>query len=442
METDKRKKLIISIGAIGIVAIGIGGYMFLNQNDLVLKSEEITSEYGEVLSSDVKSYLNTDKSDKEAMEKAVLDLTGVSQVADEGYPSLGKHTIKVTFGDESHEVLVNVVDTTKPKFKDFKEEVEFVRDCKPSAEEFSKMFTADDLDSTTISVDDSKVDYAKEGEYVATVKAIDGSKNEVTQDIKVKITAPTIKLDKSKDTVYEGESLVLKADIKGKDTKAVFKSSDTKVAKVDENGKVTAKDNGSAVITASANGVEAKFNLTVKSKPKNSSTEKKTVTNPNTGKKEEITVVVKPSNPSNSGGSGSSSSSSGGSSSGGSVAMEYSLSKAKEAFNLQNAERAKAGLPALQWNDTCYEAAKVRAKEIVTKWSHTRPNGGSYSDLIEGLPWTDSGENLAKGTTSASNTVASWMASPGHKANMLADYYTHCAIAYYGGHWVTIFVGM
>lgn len=437
METDKRKKLIISIGAIGIVAIGIGGYMFLNQNDLVLKSKEITSEYGEVLSSDVKSYLNTDKSDKDAMEKAVLDLTGVSQVADEGYPSLGKHTIKVTFGDESHEVLVNVVDTTKPKFKDFKEEVEFVRDCKVSAEEFSKMFTADDLDTTTVTVDDSKVDYTKEGEYTATVKAIDGSKNEVTQDIKVKITAPTIKLDKSKDTVYEGESLVLKAEVKGKDTKAVFKSSNTKVATVDENGKVTAKDNGSAVITASANGVEAKFNLTVKAKPKNSSTEKKTVTNPNTGKKEEVTVI-KPSKPSN-GGSGSSSSSSGGSSSGGFVAMEYSLSKAKEAFNLQNAERAKAGLPALQWNDELYEFAKVRAKEVTVKWSHTRPDGTGVSDYLMNSSFNSLGENLAKGTTSASNAVSSWMASPGHKANILNGNKTMGAIAYYGGHWVSLF---
>lgn len=398
-------------------------------------------EYGQPLSSNALDYLNVDKSNKDAVNLAEIDFSGVKLAENKKYPSLGEHTIVIKSNDESHKVLISVKDTTKPAFKDFKEEVEFVRDCKVSAEEFSKMFTAEDLDTTTVTVDDSKVDYTKEGEYSATVKAIDGSKNEVTQDIKVKITAPTIKLDKSKDTVYEGESLVLKADIKGKDTKAVFKSSNTKVATVDENGKITAKDNGSAVITASANGVEAKFNLTVKAKPKNSSTEKKTVTNPNTGKKEEVTVI-KPSKPSYGGGSGSSSSSSGGSSSSsGSVAMEYSLSKAKEAFNLQNAERAKAGLPAMAWNDTLYEACKVRAKEIVTNWSHTRPNGGSYSDLIEGLPWTSSGENIAKGTTSPSNVVASWMASPGHKANIL-ETNTHAAVAYYGGYWVTIFVSM
>lgn len=440
METDKRKKLIISIGSIGIVAIGIGGYMFLTQNDLVLKDKEMVIEYGQPLSLNALDYLNVDKSNKDAVNLAEIDFSGVKLAENKKYPCLGEHTVVIKSNDESHEVLVNVVDTTKPVFKDFKEEVEFVRDCKVSAEEFSKMFTAEDLDTTTVTVDDSKVDYAKEGEYTATVKAIDGSKNEVTQDIKVKITAPTIKLDKSKDTVYEGESLVLKADIKGKDTKATFKSSDEKVATVDSNGKVKAKDSGKATITATANGVEAKFNLTVKAKPKNSSTEKKTVTNPNTGKKEEVTVI-KPSKPSYGGGSGSSSSSSGGSSSGGSVAMEYSLSKAKEAFNLQNVERAKAGLPAMAWNDTLYEACKVRAKEIVTNWSHTRPNGGSYSDLIEGLPWTSSGENIAKGTTSPSNVVASWMASPGHKANIL-ETNTHAAVAYYGGYWVTIFVSM
>ena len=421
----KSKKFIIG-GASALAVVGIGfGIAYANADDLVLKSEEITSEYGEVLSSDVKSYLNTDKSNKDAMEKAVLDLSGVSQVANEGYPSLGKHTIKVTFGDESHEVLVNVVDTTKPKFKDFKEEVEFVRDCKPSAEEFSKMFTADDSDTTTITVDDSKVDYSKEGEYTATVKAIDGSKNEVTQDIKVKITAPTIKLDKSKDIVYEGESLVLKADIKGKDTKAVFKSSDEKVATVDSNGKVKAKDSGKATITATANGVEAKFNLTVKAKPKNSSTEKKTVINPNTGKKEEVTVI-KPSKPSSSGGSGSSSSSSGGSSS-----QNLKASISMEAFNIINEERAKRGLPKYSYCSRYESLALERAKEISQNFSHK----GFYNrNLI------NTGEIIAEMNTSntARAAVNAWMNSEVHRSSILSESANQMVVAHYGNYWVAI----
>ena len=426
METDKRKKLIISIGSIGIVAIGIGGYMFLTQNDLVLKDKEMVIEYGQPLSLNALDYLNVDKSNKDAVNLAEIDFSGVKLAENKKYPCLGEHTVVIKSNDESHEVLVNVVDTTKPKFKDFKEEVEFVRDCKVSAEEFSKMFTAEDLDTTTVTVDDSKVDYAKEGEYTATVKAIDGSKNEVTQDIKVKITAPTIKLDKSKDTVYEGESLVLKAEVKGKDTKAVFKSSDTGVATVDENGKVTAKDNGSAVITASANGVEAKFNLTVKAKPKNSSAEKKTVTNPNTGKKEEVTVI-KPSKPSYGGGSGSSSSSSGGSSS----SQNLKASVSMEAFNIINEERAKRGLPKYSYCSRYESLALERAKEISQNFSHK----GFYNrNLI------NTGEIIAEMNTSntARAAVNAWMNSEVHRSSILSESANQMVVAHYGNYWVAI----
>ena len=426
METDKRKKLIISIGSIGIVAIGIGGYMFLTQNDLVLKDKEMVIEYGQPLSLNALDYLNVDKSNKDAVNLAEIDFSGVKLAENKKYPCLGEHTVVIKSNDESHEVLVNVVDTTKPVFKDFKEEVEFVRDCKVGAEEFSKMFTADDLDTTTVTVDDSKVDYSKEGEYIATVKAIDGSKNEVTQDIKVKITAPTIKLDKSKDTVYEGESLVLKADIKGKDTKAVFKSSDAGVATVDENGKVTAKDNGSAVITASANGVEAKFNLTVKAKPKNSSTEKKTVTNPNTGKKEEVTVI-KPSKPSYGGGSGSSSSSSGGSSS----SQNLKASVSMEAFNIINEERAKRGLPKYSYCSRYESLALERAKEISQNFSHK----GFYNrNLI------NTGEIIAEMNTSntARAAVNAWMNSEVHRSSILSESANQMVVAHYGNYWVAI----
>lgn len=429
----KHKKTIICTLIIAVFALIL---FIFTSNPIHLKEKTKTLEYGKTLSTNINDYIDTEQTNKDIVSDIKMDISKIKIEENKEYPAIGEYEIIFSYKDKEETLKLKVTDTTKPVFNDFKEEVKFTRDCKPSAEEFSKMYTAEDLDSVTITVNDSKVDYSKDGEYVATVKAIDGSKNEVTQDVKVVITAPTIKLDVSSKSKYVGESFVLEAEVVGKDDKVTFKSSDSSIASVDSNGKVSAKKKGSTTITATANGVSAECKVTVKAKPSNSTTTTTTVTNPQSGKKEEVTIV-KPSTPSSSGGSGSSSSSSGGS-----VTMEYSLSKAKEAFNLQNAERAKVGLPALQWNDTCYEAAKVRAKEIVTNWSHTRPNGGSYSDLIEGLPWTDSGENLAKGTTSASNAVASWMASPGHRANMLADYYTHCGIAYYGGYWVTIFVGM
>ena len=418
----KKKRLILSIGAIGIVTIGIGGYMFFTQKDLVLKDKEMVIEYGQPLSSNVLDYLNVDKSNKDAVNLAEIDFSGVKLAENKKYPSLGEHTVVIKSNDESHKVLISVKDTTKPKFKDFKTEVEFVKDCKPTAEEFSKMFLVDDVDTTTISVDDSKVDYSKEGEYIATVKAIDGSKNEVTQDIKVKITAPTIKLDKSKDTVYEGESLVLKADIKGKDNKATFKSSDEKVATVDSNGKVKAKDSGKASITATANGVEAKFNITVKAKPKNSSTETKTVTNPNTGKKEEITVV-KPETPSKP---------SGGSSSGGSSSSQnWSASISMEALNIINQERAKRGLPAYAYCSKYESLALERAKEISKNFSHSGLDDRGLLNTGEIIAEMNS-SNTARGAVNA------WMNSEVHRSAILSEVSNQMVVAQYGNYWVGI----
>lgn len=44
-------------------------------------------------------------------------------------------------------------------------------------------------------------------------------------------------------------------------------------------------------------------------------------------------------------------------------------------FKQINEERAKVGQPALIWNDGLASAAQVRAQEVSTYWSHTRPDG-------------------------------------------------------------------
>ena len=84
--------------------------------------------------------------------------------------------------------------------------------------------------------------------------------------------------------------------------------------------RVTAKKKGTATITATANGVEAKCKVTVKALPSGSSTTTQTVTNPTTGKKEEV-VVVKPSKP-----------------------KTASATTSQTTFNLLNKERAKKGV--------------------------------------------------------------------------------------------------
>ena len=101
---------------------------------------------------------------------------------------------------------------------------------------------------------------------------------------------------------------------------------------------------------------------------------------------------------------------------------------AVEAFDLVNAYRAVYGLPALVWDDQLEACAMVRATEIATTFSHTRPNGSDWWTVNSDLMW---GENLAKGYKDATKLVTGWMNSPTHAANILDAEYVTCSIAVY-----------
>ena len=86
------------------------------------------------------------------------------------------------------------------------------------------------------------------------------------------------------------------------------------------------------------------------------------------------------------------------------------------AFNLINQQRAAQGLAALQWSDALTNAAQVRANEIITSFSHTRPDGSEFWTIDSSVQY---GENLAKLYQSADSVCAAWMNSPTHAANMM-----------------------
>ena len=67
-------------------------------------------------------------------------------------------------------------------------------------------------------------------------------------------------------------------------------------------------------------------------------------------------------------------------------------------------------------NDVSFD---VRAGEIVQTFSHTRPDGFSWS-TVSGAAY---GENIAKGQNSAEKVIASWMTSQGHRENILHGSY-------------------
>lgn len=95
-------------------------------------------------------------------------------------------------------------------------------------------------------------------------------------------------------------------------------------------------------------------------------------------------------------------------------------------FNLINQQRVARGLAELVWSDALTNAAAVRASEIVTYFSHTRPSGDEFWTVDSSVQY---GENLAKLYQSADSVYAAWMASPTHAANMMDPGYKSVGIA-------------
>lgn len=109
------------------------------------------------------------------------------------------------------------------------------------------------------------------------------------------------------------------------------------------------------------------------------------------------------------------------------------LSFAKEVLRLCNVERINNGLPALLWSDTAGKAADIRSQEIVTNFSHTRPNGQKGMGILTdyGINHKAVGENIACGQQTPAQVVSSWMNSEGHRANILSPNFTHLGVGYY-----------
>lgn len=121
---------------------------------------------------------------------------------------------------------------------------------------------------------------------------------------------------------------------------------------------------------------------------------------------------------------------------------------AEEILRLCNIERKKAGVPALKLSRELYKPAMTRAREIVKSFSHTRPNGLSFSSVFYGINYRTVGENLAAGQTSCEMVVQQWMDSPGHRANILNKKFKFLGVAYlynekghYKHYWVQEFKG-
>ncbi|MGV9941076.1 CAP domain-containing protein [Streptomyces sp. NPDC003401] len=90
---------------------------------------------------------------------------------------------------------------------------------------------------------------------------------------------------------------------------------------------------------------------------------------------------------------------------------------------LVNSERAKAGCSPVTLNTKLSQAAQAHSADMAshTTMSHTGSDGSDPGQRITraGYLWSTYGENVAYGYSTPEQVMAGWMASAGHKRNIL-----------------------
>jgi len=93
-------------------------------------------------------------------------------------------------------------------------------------------------------------------------------------------------------------------------------------------------------------------------------------------------------------------------------------------FELTNVERAEKGCPALRLDTRLRTAARGYSDEMARygAWNHVGHDGSSPGDRMRRAGYDTTGgwaENIAKGYPTAEAVMQGWMASSGHRANIL-----------------------
>lgn len=122
-----------------------------------------------------------------------------------------------------------------------------------------------------------------------------------------------------------------------------------------------------------------------------------------------------------------------------------------ELLTLTNQARQNAGMDDLRFSYQLGQAAQGYAEDLATQnfFSHTGKDGSTLRSRIDatGYDYDAAGENLAAGQTAASSVFQGWMASDGHRANILQKDFTEVGFGLfdttgssdYGLYWVQNF---
>lgn len=166
----KKKMIFVMMTAMLFLLVGC------QKEEMKLKNESVTVEYGNAISLKVEDYLEN----KKEFLNNVKVTAEIENEKDREYPKVGEYEIALVHGSQTQKVKVVVKDTVAPKL-DIKDRYTVEYNSKLDLKELK----ASDLSKTTIILDDSKVNYKNAGTYKATVTAKDSSNNETKKEIEI-----------------------------------------------------------------------------------------------------------------------------------------------------------------------------------------------------------------------------------------------------------------
>lgn len=106
-------------------------------------------------------------------------------------------------------------------------------------------------------------------------------------------------------------------------------------------------------------------------------------------------------------------------------------------ISLTNQERASKGIGVLKESALLDSAATFKGEDMFAQdyWAHFAPDGTSpwYFFKKVGYKYSWAGENLARDFATSTGVVAGWMASQGHRDNMLNPSFTEIGISVQNG---------
>ncbi|HEX4960067.1 MAG TPA: CAP domain-containing protein [Thermoanaerobaculia bacterium] len=110
----------------------------------------------------------------------------------------------------------------------------------------------------------------------------------------------------------------------------------------------------------------------------------------------------------------------------------------EEMLTRVNAERTAAGVPPLIRDPRLDDAAQRHALDMLARsyYNHTSPDGTTPQTRTRKSGFTGRivGENIARGPVAVQEVVHNWMASSGHRRNLLFQGFTHLGVGVVVGH--------